>query len=238
MIFKVKGVEEKIEKRKRKLAFWETHAKNYTFPPVIFGGKKAFYARCKGLITKEQWQEARNGRLLSAKFHRMSHSFCYRKLLETIERICLRHGVELKKVHPAYTSVIGRLKYQPQYGMHIVSRNTDPLENLVVSVTKFIGGTAHNIIPGSVEVGGTVRSFDPKLRESVPGLMERIVKGITEAHGATYDFQYEFGYRPVINHEEVTQVIEETVREVLGQDALELLRPNMGGEDFSAFHNR
>lgn len=121
---------------------------------------------------------------------------------------------------------------------HIVSRNTDPLDNLVVSVTKFIGGTAHNIIPGSVEIGGTVRSFDPKLRESVPERMERIVKGITEAHGATYDFQYEFGYRPVINHEEVTRVIEETVREVLGQDALELLRPNMGGEDFSAFQQK
>jgi amidohydrolase len=121
---------------------------------------------------------------------------------------------------------------------HIVSRNTDPLDNLVVSVSKFIGGTAHNIIPGSVEIVGTVRSFDPKLREAVPELMERVVKGITEAHGAAYDFQYEFGYRPVINHEEVTRVIEETVSEVFSPDALDLLRPNMGGEDFSAFQQK
>jgi amidohydrolase len=118
---------------------------------------------------------------------------------------------------------------------HIVSRNTDPLDSLVVSVTQFIAGTTHNVIPGSVKIWGTVRSFDPVLREAVPARMERIVKGITEAHEASYDFKYEFGYRPVINDNEVTAVIEETVREVFGEEALDMMRPNMGGEDFSAF---
>ncbi|MEH7344358.1 M20 family metallopeptidase [Bacillus sp. JJ1532] len=118
---------------------------------------------------------------------------------------------------------------------HIVSRNTDPLDNLVISVTQFIGGTTHNVIPGSVQICGTVRSFDPSLRESIPGKMERVVKGITEAHEASYDFKYQFGYRPVINHEEVTSVVEETVREVFGEEAIDMMKPNMGGEDFSAF---
>ncbi|WML48787.1 amidohydrolase [Neobacillus sp. PS3-34] len=118
---------------------------------------------------------------------------------------------------------------------HIVSRNTDPIDNLVVSVTQFAGGTAHNIIPGSVELCGTVRSFDPSLRQSMPGKMERIIKGITDAHDASYEFRYEFGYRQVINDHEVTKVIEETVREVYGEDALQLMRPTMGGEDFSAY---
>ncbi|WP_156424279.1 M20 family metallopeptidase [Bacillus sp. FJAT-27445] len=121
---------------------------------------------------------------------------------------------------------------------HVVSRNTDPLDNLVLSVTQFIGGTTHNVIPGSVQMCGTVRSFDPKLRETMPAVMERVIKGITEAHAATYDFKYEFGYRPVINDAEVTQVIEETVREVFGEEALDLMRPNMGGEDFSAFQQK
>ncbi len=121
---------------------------------------------------------------------------------------------------------------------HIVSRNTDPLDNLVVSVTQFIGGTTHNVIPGSVELCGTVRSFDAKLRESIPGKMEQIVKGITSAHGANYDFQYVNGYRPVINDDEVTKVLEETVLEVFGQEALDHMRPNMGGEDFSAFQQK
>jgi amidohydrolase len=118
---------------------------------------------------------------------------------------------------------------------HIVSRNTDPLDNLVISVTQFLGGTTHNVIPGSVKIWGTVRSFDPALRESIPAKMERVVKGITEAHEASYEFKYEFGYRPVINDNEVTAVIEETVREVFGEEALDMMRPNMGGEDFSAF---
>lgn len=121
---------------------------------------------------------------------------------------------------------------------HIVSRNTDPLDNLVVSVTKFVGGTTHNVIPGSVEICGTVRSFDPSLRESAPALMERIVKGITEAHGAEYQFEYEFGYRPVVNDEEVTCVIEAAVTEVFGEQALDRMRPNMGGEDFSAYQQK
>ena len=118
---------------------------------------------------------------------------------------------------------------------HIVSRNTDPLDNLVLSVTKFIGGTTHNVIPGSVEICGTVRSFDPDLRKEVPKLMERVIKGITEAHGAAYEFNYEFGYRPVINDARVTEVLEATVAEVYGEEAIDKMKPNMGGEDFSAF---
>ena len=68
--------------------------------------------------------------------------------------------------------------------------------------------------------------------------MERIVKGITEAHGATYKFKYEFGYRPVINDEQITKVIEETVRGVFGEKTLDFMKPNMGGEDFSAFQQK
>lgn len=121
---------------------------------------------------------------------------------------------------------------------HIVSRNTDPLDNLVISVSQFVGGTTHNVIPGTVEICGTVRTFDQKLRESAPGLMERVVKGITEAHGASYEFKYDCGYRPVVNDEAVTRVIEETVLEIFGEEALDMMRPNMGGEDFSAYQQK
>jgi amidohydrolase len=121
---------------------------------------------------------------------------------------------------------------------HVVSRNTDPIDNVVVSVTKFTGGTAHNVIPGCVEMLGTVRTLDPEIRKKVPELMERVVKGVTEAHGATYEFEYQFGYRPVINDEEVTRVIAETVHDVFGEETLEMVRPNMGGEDFSALQQK
>ena len=121
---------------------------------------------------------------------------------------------------------------------HIVSRAADPLATLVVSVTQFVAGNTHNVIPASAQLQGTVRSFDPALRERIPGLMERFVKGISEAHGATYDFTYEQGYRVVVNEPTVTTLVEDTVREVLGDDAVDSMKPNMGGEDFSAFQEQ
>jgi amidohydrolase len=121
---------------------------------------------------------------------------------------------------------------------HVVSRETDPIDDVVVSVSKFSGGTTHNVIPGTVEMVGTIRTLDPVVRKRVPELMERVIKGVTQAHGASYEFRYKPGYRPVINDEEVTREIEETVKDVFGEDTLEIMPPNMGGEDFSAYQQR
>ncbi|UNO50744.1 M20 family metallopeptidase [Alicyclobacillus acidoterrestris] len=120
---------------------------------------------------------------------------------------------------------------------HIVSRNIDPLDPIVLSVTQFHAGTAHNVIPETVELNGTVRSFKPELRTEVPRLMEQIVKGVTEAHGATYEFRYEQGYRPVINDEAVTQRVRDALVEVFGEEVVIEGEPHMGGEDFSAYQS-
>jgi amidohydrolase len=118
---------------------------------------------------------------------------------------------------------------------HIVSRYRDTQEALVISVTQFHGGSAINVIPSKVIIGGSVRSFNPQLQVEIPNFIERIVKGITEAHGATYDFDYQFGYAPTINDEEVTRLMDETVCELFGEESREILKPIMGSEDFSAF---
>lgn len=121
---------------------------------------------------------------------------------------------------------------------HIVSRNTDPIEPLVVSVTTIHGGTADNVIPGSVQLGGTVRTFDAKLRETVPGLMERIVKGVTEAHDGTYAFRYLNGYRPVINDDAGTDMVHEALLAAFDEGVVQPAEKVMGGEDFSAYQQR
>ncbi|QYF85622.1 amidohydrolase [Brevibacterium sp. PAMC21349] len=118
---------------------------------------------------------------------------------------------------------------------HIVSRYRDAQEALVISVTQFHAGSAINVIPSKVSIGGSVRSFNPELREEIPNFIERIVKGITEAHGATYEFDYQFGYAPTINDEEVTRFMDETVCEIFGEESREISKPIMGSEDFSAF---
>lgn len=120
---------------------------------------------------------------------------------------------------------------------HIVSRQNDPREKLVISVTTFHGGDVFNVIPDTVTMTGSVRSFSPKLRENVPKLMERIIKGICEAHGASYTFDYDNGYSMVVNEEDLTQLIEETVIDTWGPEALQRMEPMMGSEDFSAFAN-
>ncbi|ABS21420.1 M20 metallopeptidase family protein [Bacillus cytotoxicus] len=118
---------------------------------------------------------------------------------------------------------------------HIVSRNTGVFEQRVVSVTQFHGGTADNIIPNTAFLMGTVRSFQQDVRKEAEEKINQIVKGVTEAHGATYEYTYRYGYDPVINDVEVTKVVEESARVLLGSDSIIQLGPSMGGEDFSAY---
>ena len=121
---------------------------------------------------------------------------------------------------------------------HIVSRQVGAQDALVVSITKFVSGTTHNVIPDTAELMGTVRTFDPGLRQRAPKLIERVVKGVCEAHGATYDLRYEFGYRPLINTDWVAEQLREIAIETVGPDRFQVSRPTMGGEDFSAYLER
>ncbi len=119
-----------------------------------------------------------------------------------------------------------------------VSRQTDPLDPCVLSITQFIAGTTFNVIPNSAYLSGTVRTFDAALRREMPRRMERMIRGITEGFGATYDFTYELGYRPVVNDPALTARLGDVVTRAFGEDVLEPMRPSMGGEDFSAYQQR
>jgi len=121
---------------------------------------------------------------------------------------------------------------------HVVSRNVDPLHPAVLSITRITGGTTHNVIPGSVEMEGTVRTLDAELRNEMPRLIERIIAGVTSAHGASYTLDYERGYRPVVNNENAANLIRRAVVEALGKEFLIEASPSMGGEDFSAYQQR
>jgi amidohydrolase len=121
----------------------------------------------------------------------------------------------------------------------IVARNVDPLASAVVSVTRIAGGTTMNVLPESVEIDGTVRAFDAALRARIPGLMERVVGGVTAAHGARYRWRYERGYDPVVNEAKATELVRRAVARALGDEAkLIYATPTMGAEDFSAYQQR
>jgi amidohydrolase len=118
---------------------------------------------------------------------------------------------------------------------HVVSRAVDPLDPAVVSVTQFHAGTTYNVIPETATLSGTIRTFDPRLRLKVREVMERIIGGVCDAFGATYAFQVEQGYRPVVNDPAICARLERVVERTFGADVLLPTRPTMGGEDFSAY---
>jgi len=117
----------------------------------------------------------------------------------------------------------------------VVSRETDPNERVVLTVSRISGGTADNIIPESVELGGTVRTFSIAAREKARSSIERIVAGVTQAHGGGYRFDYVEGYLPVDNDAELAARVADAAARALGPEALTEIPLIMGGDDFSAY---
>lgn len=119
---------------------------------------------------------------------------------------------------------------------HIISRSVAPLEAGVVSVTKFTaGGEALNVIPDTVEIGGSVRTLSSDVRELVKNRIIDVAEGIAKANGAEVEVSYTYGYGSVINDKEVTDQVVSVFEEHLSENKLEWVDPILGGEDFSAF---
>jgi amidohydrolase len=117
----------------------------------------------------------------------------------------------------------------------IVARETDPFDSVVVSVTTLAAGIARNVIPGTVRLGGTVRTLSTSRRAQVRDAMERVIAGVTSAHRATYEFSFEVGYDPVVNDHDASAAVRQAAIIELGESALVEFPPVMGGEDFSAY---
>jgi amidohydrolase len=117
----------------------------------------------------------------------------------------------------------------------IVSREADPLQALVVSVTQLDAGSAFNIIPPAATMHGTVRVFDPTLWAEVPQRFERIVQGIAQAFRCTAEVRYDRCNGPTINDPRMAEIARTAAAEVVGANNVTADVRTMGGEDFSAF---
>lgn len=122
---------------------------------------------------------------------------------------------------------------------HLVSREADPLDSQVVTVAKFQGGGAFNVIPDSVSIGGTFRAFS---KEGLMQLRHRIEEVITgqasvQRCNATVNFlenEKPF-FPPTVNHEGLHAHFRRVAGEMLGIDKVKDMRPLMGSEDFSFY---
>lgn len=117
----------------------------------------------------------------------------------------------------------------------LVSRQTNPLQPLVITVGKIEGGYARNVIAPSVRLEATIRTLHVEVRERVPELLKRLVKGVCDAFGATYKLSYRHGYPSVHNHPSLVPVLREAVGKMLDTKQLTLREPSMGGEDFAFY---
>ena len=116
----------------------------------------------------------------------------------------------------------------------IPSRNTHPVDSVVISVTQINAGDTHNIIPDSARMHGTVRTFLEETRSKMPTSILRVAEGVCSAFGATCELDYIRSYPATINSVRETEISAKAVVDLVGKE--KIIRnptPSMGSEDFS-----
>jgi hippurate hydrolase len=118
----------------------------------------------------------------------------------------------------------------------VVSREVDPVKPAVLTVGEIGAGTAFNIIPEKAHLGGTVRTLDPDLRESMPGRIEALARGVAKGMRGDANLDYTFSYPVTVNDEGAADRVLGVAENLFGAESvLELPNPSMGGEDFAFF---
>ncbi|MFI5000304.1 MAG: M20 aminoacylase family protein [Reyranellales bacterium] len=116
----------------------------------------------------------------------------------------------------------------------IVSRNVDPHDAAVVTVGFFKAGSAYNVIPTDVHIGGTTRTTTSENRAMVQRRIREICDGAAQMHGVKIEVEHRPGYPPTVNNPERTRFALEVAAEVCGEhNVRDNVRPSMGAEDFS-----
>lgn len=116
----------------------------------------------------------------------------------------------------------------------IVSRNKNPLDAGVLSITQIHSGSATNIVPDTASMIGTVRTFTLDTLSLIEQRMKEIAEHTATAFGASVEFAFKRNYPPLINHEPETQFALEIMEDIVGSNGvLKKIEPTMGSEDFA-----
>ncbi len=115
----------------------------------------------------------------------------------------------------------------------IASRNVDPIESAVVSVTQIHAGDTWNVIPDAAVVRGTTRAFKPDVQDLIERRLREISASIAAAYGARIKVRYERRYPPLINAAPEAEVCASVMRAMVGPENVVQVPPVMGSEDFA-----
>lgn len=140
--------------------------------------------------------------------------------------------------HKAVDPILVAAKYIEAV-QSINSRYINATTPAVVSVCMVSAGSLYNIIPDTVFLKGTTRAIDNETRSNLPKIMEQMLAGICAAMGAEYDFAFRYMYPPLINDEQMTNMVMDVASQAFGGQVVERLdAPSMGGEDFAYVVNK
>ena len=116
----------------------------------------------------------------------------------------------------------------------LISRQLDPFKSAVLSITKIEGGSAFNVIPDIVTIGGTLRSTDQKNRNMMLDKIKKVVSNACAISNCEVNIEILPGYPPTINNKECAKLASKIFKKTYGENSINLIEtPTMGSEDFS-----
>jgi len=117
-----------------------------------------------------------------------------------------------------------------------ISRMQDPQRPVVLTIGQISGGYNSNTIADRVKLVGTVRTLHPEVRATLADWVEQVVSGVCQAYGAQYELHYRHSMPSVVNHPELSRLLETAATEALGNEYVQILpEPSLGSEDFAEY---
>jgi hippurate hydrolase len=117
----------------------------------------------------------------------------------------------------------------------IVSRNNNPHNPTVLSITSFQGGSTTNVIPNEIKLKGTFRAMNEEWRFKAHELITRMTKELVHSMGGEVDLLIDVGYPSVYNNEPLNELARKKAEEFIGAGNVEETEPRMGAEDFGYY---
>ena len=118
---------------------------------------------------------------------------------------------------------------------HIVSRNSNPKETLVITVASFHSGNANNVIPKTAKLNGTIRYYNDEIGKMVRKRFYEVVNNTCQTFGAKPEISFKKGYPATVNHKKQSLFAYNVAKKVSGKNSSNNQTPMMGSEDFSYF---
>jgi amidohydrolase len=117
----------------------------------------------------------------------------------------------------------------------IISRNNNPHNPTVLSITSFKGGTTTNVIPDEVKLKGTFRAMDEEWRFKAHALIRKMATDVVTSMGGRIELLIDVGYPSVYNNEELNELVKQKAADFIGRENVEETEKRMGAEDFGYY---